>query len=128
MIKINKTLFIIGIILVIIISIVSTIIDNNHIDKLNQEFSENIVNAGNITNKIIDVKKWHGVSNITLDNGDKYFCRSTLNYNYNRPSLISYLIDGNIIIKKEGIDSLWIKSTEGTFVFVVGESINKDKR
>ena len=53
MIKINKTLFIIGIIFVIIMSIVFTIIDSNHIEKLNRDFSNSIEDYGNINSKIV---------------------------------------------------------------------------
>jgi len=128
MIKINKTLFIIGIIVVIILSVVFTIVDKNHIDKLNSDYSISIAETANENSLIIDKKDWHGAYFITLKNKKKYWIDDSRNYKYINYDIEDYLEIGNIIIKKEGIDSLWIESPEGTFVFVVGESINKDKR
>jgi hypothetical protein len=128
MIKINRTIFIIGIIFVILLSILFTIIDNKHIGRLNREYNKNITDAENINSKIIKVEEWHGVSNITLDNGDKYFLVGADNYSYSKVDLFDYLVVGNKIVKKKGIDSLWVETPEGRFVFIVGESINRDKK
>jgi hypothetical protein len=49
------------------------------------------------------------------------------NYSYSKVDLFDYLVVGNKIVKKKGIDSLWVETPEGRFVFVVGKSINKDK-
>jgi len=128
MIKINKTLFIIGIIFVIIMSIFFTIMDNKHINILNKEYSICLADAKNENALIIEKRDWHGTYFIKLSNGNKYWVPDSRNYDYEEYDIEDYLVNGNIIVKKRGIDSLLIITPEGKFVFIISKHINKNKR
>ena len=116
------------IILFVSISIIGIYIMNAYVDNLNQEYSIDIRDESSIKVRVIGIILWHGVTFIHLSNDKKYWIDNSRNYNYDNIFIDDNINVGDSIIKNNKSDSLWIKSPEGTFVFVVGESINKDKR
>ena len=113
------------IILLSIGSIIGIYLMDEYVDKLNEEYSINIKGSGKIHSKVIKIIPWHGVTNIVLSNSEKYWIEPSRNYNLDNIFIDDNINVGDSIIKKADSDSLWIISSKGKFVFVVGEWINK---
>ena len=114
----------IGLIGIILISI----IEDNYLEKLKNEYSNDIRDESNINAKVINIIPWHGITNIHLSNNKKYWIDNSRNYNYDNIFIDDNIIVGDSIIKNDDSDSLWIKSSKGEFVFVVGKWINKPEK
>ncbi len=108
-------------------SIIGIYIMNSYVNDLNQEYSIDIRDEGNIKARVIDITPWHGVTNIHLSNNRKYWIDNSRNYNYDHIFIGDNIKIGDSIIKNYSSDSLWIKSSKGELIFVVGEWINKAK-
>jgi len=113
--------------LLLIGSIIGMFLMNSYVNDLNQEYSIEIRDEGNIKAKVIEITPWHGVIYIHLSNNRKYWIDNSRNYNYDHIFIGDNIKIGDSIIKKDNSDSLWIKSSKGEFLFVVGAWINKPK-
>ena len=113
--------------LMLIGSIIGIYIMNSYVNDLNQEYSIDIRDEGNIKARVIDITPWHGVVFVHLSNDKKYWIDNSRNYNYDHIFIDDNIKIGDSIIKKDNSDSLLIKSSKGEFIFVVGEWINKAK-
>ena len=87
-----------------------------------------IRNAETIQARVLKIIPWHGVTNIHLSNGEKYWIDHSRNYNYDKIFIEDNINVGDSIIKKTSSDSLWIKSSNGVCVFVVGKWIFVSQR
>jgi len=116
---------IVFIILFVSLSIIGIYIMNFYVDDLNQEYSFDIRDESNINAKVINIIPWHGITNIHLSNDNKYWIDNSRNYNYDNIFIDDNINVGDSIIKNNNSDSLWIISSKGKFVFVVGDWINK---
>ena len=115
-------------ILLAISSIIGILCMETYVDKLNNEYSIDIRDEGNINSSVIKIIPWHGVTNIQLSNNKKYWIDHSYNYKYDNNFIGDNLNIGDSIIKNSNSDSLWIISSNGEFVFLVGEWLNKSKK
>jgi len=124
----RKKKIIIGILIGLIGIIIISIIEDNYLENLKKEYSNDIRDESNINAKVISIIPWHGVTFIYLSNNKKYWIDNSRNYNYDNIFIDDNINVGDSIMKKSNSDSLWIKSSKGELVFVVGEWINKPKK
>ena len=111
---------IIGLIGMIIIFVIEGI----YVDNLRKEYSFDIRNEKDINEVVVKIIHWHGVTNVQLSNKKKYWIDMSYNYDYRSSFIGDNIKLGDSIIKKAHSDSLWVKSSKGEFVFVVGKRIN----
>ena len=119
------------VILVFIIIVAGSIIGISlmhfYVNRLSSEYSTDIRSVSKINAIIVKIVPWHGITNVELSNGNKYKINHSRNYVYSNPFFGDNIKLGDSIIKKANSDSLWVKSSKGEFIFIVGEWINKPK-
>ena len=120
--RVNRIIYIL--VLFAILSLIGIHIMNIYVDNLSKEYSFDIRNEKDINEEVVKIIPWHGVTNVQLSNGKKYWIDMSYNYDYRSSFIGDNIKLGDSIIKKANSDSLWVKSSKGEFVFVVGERIN----
>ena len=112
------------IILFVSLSIIGICIMETYVNNLKQEYSIDIRNESSINARILKIIPWHGVTNIQLSNDKKYWIDNSRNHKYKHIFIENNINVGDSIIKKNNSDSLWIISSKGKYVFVIGKWIN----
>lgn len=75
--------------------------------------------------EVLDIVTYKGVGYVTFSNNKKYKIYDSRNYNYEPYSLSKFLVEGDIIEKKEESDSVIILRSGKEYVFLLGQVIGE---